>query len=149
MTHFLLDRAWQNYVNINAIYFRNAIDNFPKIHSESILWKIVDIKYKYFNSKSKQCCLKTSTTERSPFKYHINMFKRKRKRSDSVLWQTLLYQREIQKTNWQHQNAIKNADFTTIADLLRTVSLSNNRYPAGVVKPVYGYPTFAIPTYAV
>ena len=45
-------------------------------------------------------------------------------------------------TTWQHKNATKNFDYTTILDRLRTVSWSNNSYPTGVVKPVYGIPTF-------
>ena len=50
--------------------------------------------------------------------------KRKR-RSDSVLWQNPLYQQKIQKTKGQHTNATKNFDYITIADRLRTVSWSN------------------------
>ena len=49
---------------------------------------------------------------------------------------------ENSKTNGQHKNAIKNFNNTTIADRLRRVSWSNNSHPTGVVKPVYGYPTF-------
>ena len=37
-----------------------------------------------------------------------------------------LHQKKIQNATWQHKNAIKNFDNTTIADRLRTVSLSNN-----------------------
>ena len=33
-------------------------------------------------------------------------------------------------------NATKNFDYTPIADRLRTVSMSNNSYPTGVVTPV-------------
>ena len=33
----------------------------------------------------------------------------------------------------------KSSDYTTIADRLRAVSWSNNSYPTGMVKPVYGY----------
>ena len=35
--------------------------------------------------------------------------------------------RTIQKATWQHKNATKNFDYTTIADRLRTVSWSNAR----------------------
>ena len=45
--------------------------------------------------------------------------------------------RTIQKATWQHKNATKNFDYTTIADRLRTVSWSNSSHPTGVVKPVY------------
>ena len=38
---------------------------------------------------------------------------------------------------WQHKNATKNFDYTTIADRLRTVSWSNSSHQTGVVKPVY------------
>ena len=40
------------------------------------------------------------------------------------------------------KNATKNFDYTTISDRLRTVSWSNDSYQTGVVKPVYGIPTF-------
>ena len=50
--------------------------------------------------------------------------------------------RTIQKETWQHKNATKNFDYTTIADRLRTVSWSNSSHPTGVVKPVYERSTF-------
>ena len=46
------------------------------------------------------------------------------------------------------KNATKNFDYTTIADRLRTVSWGNDSHPTGVVKPVYGIPTFPITTKA-
>ena len=42
-------------------------------------------------------------------------------------------------TQKRHQ---KNFDYTTIADRLRTVSCGNDCHQTGVVKPVYGIPTF-------
>ena len=51
---------------------------------------------------------------------------------------------ENSKTNGQHKNATKNFDYTTIADRLMAVSWSDNSNPTGVVKPVYGYPTFPL-----
>ena len=47
------------------------------------------------------------------------------------------------------KNATKNFDYTTIADRLRTVSWGNDSHPAGVVKPVYGIPTFQLTAKAV
>ena len=44
-------------------------------------------------------------------------------------------------TKWQHKDATKNFDYTTMADQLKTVSLSDDSHPSGVVKPVYGIPT--------
>ena len=52
--------------------------------------------------------------------------------------------RKIQKATWQHKNATKNFDYTTIADRLSTVSLSNSSHPTGVVKPVYERSTFPL-----
>ena len=52
--------------------------------------------------------------------------------------------RTIQKATWQHKNATKNFDYTTIADRLRTVSWSNSSHPTGVVKPVYERSTFPL-----
>ena len=62
--------------------------------------------------------------------------KRKRKRPDSALWEEPLHRQKIQKATWQHKNATKNFDYTTIADRLLTVSWGNDSHPTGVVKPV-------------
>ena len=50
--------------------------------------------------------------------------------------------RKPQKETWQHTNAIKNFDYTTITDRLRTVSWGNDSHRTGVVKPIYGIQTF-------
>ena len=52
-------------------------------------------------------------------------------------------------SQWSTQKRHQNFDDATIADQLRTVSWSNNSHPAGVVKPVYGYPTFPLTAKAV
>ena len=57
--------------------------------------------------------------------------------------------RTIQKATWQHKNATKNFDYTTIADQLRTVSWSNSSHPTSVVKPVYERSTFPLTATAV
>ena len=57
--------------------------------------------------------------------------------------------RKIQKATWQHKNATKNVDYTTIADRLRTVSWCNNSHPTGVLKPVYERSTFPLTATAV
>ena len=57
--------------------------------------------------------------------------------------------RKIQKSTWQHKNATKNFDYTTIADRLRTVSWGNDSHQTGEVKPIYGIPTFPITAKAV
>ena len=72
--------------------------------------------------------------------------KKKGKRSDSVLWQKSLHrtkQSKKQRDN-TYNNAIKNLDYITITDRLRTVSLSNNSHPTGVVKPVYERSAFPL-----
>ena len=56
---------------------------------------------------------------------------------------------ENSKTKGRHTNATKIFDYITIADRLRTVSLSNNSHQTAVVKPVYGYPTFPLTAKAV
>ena len=48
------------------------------------------------------------------------------------------------KQRYNIKNATKNFDYTTIADRLRTVSLSNSSYPSGVVKLVYERSTFPL-----
>ena len=57
--------------------------------------------------------------------------------------------REIQKATWQHKISTKNFDYLTIAGRLRTVSRGNDSHPTGVVKPVYGIPTFPLTEKAV
>ena len=52
--------------------------------------------------------------------------------------------RKLHKANRQHKNVTKNFGYTTIADRLRTVSLSNDSLPTGVVKPIYGIPTLPL-----
>ena len=52
--------------------------------------------------------------------------------------------RKIQNATWQHKNATKNFDYTTIADRLRTVSWGNESLPTCEVKQVYGIPTFPL-----
>ena len=56
---------------------------------------------------------------------------------------------ENSTNNWQHENATKNFDYTTIEDRLKTVSCSDNSHPTGAAQPVYGYPTFPLTTTAV
>ena len=51
------------------------------------------------------------------------------------------------KTKGQHTHATKNFDFTTIADPGWSVGVTS--HPTGVVKPLYGYPTFPLTTKAV
>ena len=51
---------------------------------------------------------------------------------------------KIQIARWQHKNATNNFDYTTIADRLSSVNLSNNSHPTGVVKPAYERTTFPL-----
>ena len=74
--------------------------------------------------------------------------KKKRKRSYSVIWQKPPHRQNtsIQKATWQHKNATKSFDYTTIAVRLRTVSWGNDSHLTGVVKPVNGIPTLPLTT---
>ena len=74
---------------------------------------------------------------------------RKIKRPDSVLITKTLVPTENKKKQWQPKNATKHFDCITIADRLRTVSVSNNNHPTGMVKPVYGSQTFPLTTKAI
>ena len=56
----------------------------------------------------------------------------------------VLHRQKIQKAMWQHKNATKNFDYTTITDRLRTVSWGNDSHPTGMVKPDNGIPTFPL-----
>ena len=49
-------------------------------------------------------------------------------------------------TAQNHHHKLRN---TTIADRLKTVSWSNDRYYTGVIEPVYGIPTFQLTEKAV
>ena len=61
-------------------------------------------------------------------------YKRKRKRSDSVLRRKSLHRQKNPKSNMTTQKRHQNFDYTMIADRLRTVSWGNDSYPTGVVK---------------
>ena len=74
---------------------------------------------------------------------------RKRKGSDSVLWQKPLHPLKNPKSNVTTQKMYQNFDYTTITDRLRTVSWGNDSDPTGVVKTVYGIPTFPLTAKAV
>ena len=79
------------------------------------------------------------------------VYKRKRKKSDSVLWQffkPLYPQKNPKSIVTTYKNADKNFDYTTIADRLRTVEVTAVN-PTGVVKPVYVRTTFPLTTTAV
>ena len=52
--------------------------------------------------------------------------------------------KKLQNPEWQHKNATKNVDYTTIADRLIMVSWSNDSHLTGVVELVYGIPTFPL-----
>ena len=79
----------------------------------------------------------------------LKRYRVKRKRYDSVLWQKSTYPRTNPKSNVTTQKCHQNFDHTTIADRLKTVSLSNDSHPTCVVKPVYGIPTFLLTAKAV
>ena len=66
------------------------------------------------------------------------------KRSDLVLSQKPLHPRTNPRRNVTNQKRHQNFDYTTIADLLMTVSRSNNNYPTGVVKRVLRAPNFPL-----
>ena len=67
--------------------------------------------------------------------------KRKRKRSDSILWQKPLHQQKCQKGKVTTQQHTKKFDYTAVADRLRTVSWSNYSHPTGVVNRFTGPPS--------
>ena len=65
---------------------------------------------------------------------------KKRKRSDSVLWQKPLHQQKCQKG----KGTTKKFDYIAVADRLRTISWSNHCHPICVVNRFTG-PTFQLP----
>ena len=75
--------------------------------------------------------------------------KRKRRRSDPVLWQKPPIPTENSKTKGQHTQTPPKTSITQRlrTDLGRSVGVTSN--PTGVVKPVYGIPTFPLTAKAV
>ena len=71
--------------------------------------------------------------------------RRKEKERDLSSMTKTLIPTENSTTNRQHKNFTKIFDNTKI----RTVRLSNNGHPTGVVKPVCGYTTFRLTAIAV
>ena len=72
------------------------------------------------------CFLSTCKTRPNTFSVKIN-----RKRSELVLWQNPYIHRKLQKAKWQHKNATKMFDYTTITDRLRLVCWSYESHPTG------------------
>ena len=56
---------------------------------------------------------------------------------------------EKSKKQRNNKKRHQNFDYTTSANLLRTVNWSNDSHQTDVVKPVYGIPTFPLTTKAV
>ena len=60
---------------------------------------------------------------------HILTIEREKYRNRTQSYDKSPYtDRKIQKATWQHKNAIKNFDYTTIADRLRTVSWGSDSH---------------------
>ena len=59
--------------------------------------------------------------------HHRQQQREKRKRYDSLLWQTPKYQQKIPQTaKRNHETINEKSDYTTIMDVIRTISWSNN-----------------------
>ena len=115
------------------------------------LRKILNIAMLGFNKEWRQSYIGKRSPNRMYFKAtfvqaNIHILYRKEKKGDlTQSYDKTSYTNRKFETKGQHTNATKNFDYITIADRLRTVSWSNNSHPTGVVKPVYGYPTFPLP----
>ena len=96
---------------------------------------------------SLKCCLRLDFWMPAPHQNEDK--KRKRKISDSVLWQKVITPTETAKKQIDNTKRHKNFYYTAIADRLKTVSLRGDSHPAGMVKQVYGIPTFPITAKAV
>ena len=109
-----------------------------------------DVKYNNYGAFMLKCKVNTfySQQHKSRTAYCIKCHKRKRRWSDPVLWQNPLYQQKIRKPKDNTQTPPK----TSITQRLRTDlgrSVGVTSHPTGVVKPVYGYPTFPLTATAV
>ena len=83
------------------------------------------------------------------FNRYFSMSREKEEIWLSPMTEALTPTEKSKKQRDNTKNATKNFDYTTIADRLRTVSWGNDSHPAGVVKPVYGIPTFPLTAKAV
>ena len=110
------------------------------------------------NKHSKQWSLFSTTClkEPHPFPSHIRIYiatitrnsdpcslqcvwKKKTKRSDSVLWQSHFVNRNVKRAKrQQYENGTKRLDYTAIVFRFRTVSWSSYSYPTGVVNRFTG-----------
>ena len=78
-----------------------------------------------------------------------SMIREKGRDVQHVLWQKPLHPQKNLKSNVTTQKRHQNFNHTTIADHLKTVSWGNESHPNGVVKSVYGIPTFPLTAKAV
>ena len=145
-------------------YFLNKFNvKIDKCELPTFYWlpKLHKRPYKlHFISNSSHCSTtvlsKHITSALTAVKDHVLKYsetafsnsKRKRRRTDPVLWQNPLYQQKIRKPKDNTQTPPK----TSITQRLRTDlgrSVGVTSHPTGVVKPVYGYPTFPLTAKAV
>ena len=136
----------------NERYFLNVLEFYPSQWDTKEFWKVMKRCTRW---RFRKCfIIKGESKKQYDFytalskKNLVFGIKRKRRRSDPVLWQNPLYQQKIRKPKDNTQTPPK----TSITQRLRTDlgrSVGVTSHPTGVVKPVYGYPTFPLTATAV
>ena len=122
---------WLLCAKFQAVFFMNK-SFFGDIYFVSL----------YFNYANYTVCASVKML-------HICITREKEEIWLSPMTEALTPTEKSKKQRDNTKNATKNFDYTTIADRLRTVNWGNDSHPAGVVKPVYGIPTFPLTAKAV
>ena len=124
----------QTFSNIFDLAILSCTDLFSKLSISNLKWFsqcvsnmiLIYVLGRKIRNQNKLQSSKWSLRHFELFKTqkrNINIAtKRKRRRSDSVLWQKTLYQQTIRKPMDNTTTATKNFDYTTIADRLSSTS---------------------------
>ena len=142
--------------SVNAIFW---IMVKVKVTDPGIIWKgFINTAYmlntmnyeKYLLNPLHHASLKIYVHMHWPWFHQLWQFSREKEEIWlSPMTEALTPTEKSKKQRDNTKNATKNFDYTTIADRLRTVSWGNDSHSAGVVKPVYGIPTFPLTAKAV
>ena len=133
--------------NIN-IRLQNACITYGLKHALNVWFSIHALNVRYITYSLKSCFTYVKRTLTFLFILIRNTKKNGRDQTQSYDISPYIH-RKILKGTWQHKNATKNFDYTTISDRLRTVSWSSDSHPTCVVKLVYGIKTFLLTAKAV
>ena len=113
-----------------------------------VMFLLLDIFKRYFGCRNIGLHSTNTSLQFTRFSEDMQHLRRKRRRSDPVLWQNPLCQQKIRKTKDNTQTPPKSSITQRLwNDSGRLVGVTS--HPTGVIKPVYGYPTLPLTTKAV